>query len=359
MKIFIDGTVLQQPATGISKSLLEIYGNCAKLMPLEVTILHKDPLCCDVPEGIKSTQIGSNFPDKLWRSVVLPLYVWKNKPDFLHLPWNNNVPHLFNGTKVILTIYDVLPLEIPNYFKSPAEEKKYRKNMQKSIDRSDIIFTISKYSKMKILENFSVDVNPEVIYLASTLENHFLKSTKEFNFEYFLYVGGYDQRKGIELLLKNFIKLHNEKKLKSKLILTGSKHYFSTSFKDLLDEGTNLGIVIEKGYVSESDLFQLYSNSVALVYPSKYEGFGLPPLEAMSAGCPVITTKKTSIPEVCGDAVYYVDVDNELDFSKGLIALENDCILRNELIKKGQIQASRFNWSFSAKKFLKKLVEIK
>ncbi len=358
MKIFVDGTVLEQPATGIAKSMLELYESCMELMPsLEITVLHKRPLNCNLPSKIRSKQIGSNLSDRLWRSLSLPWYVYKNKPDFIHFPWNGNVPYLFGKSKVIITIHDVLPLSIPNYFKSSKDKEEYIKRMQKSISRSDLIFTISKYSKKEIIENFSVNVDIEVIYLASTVENKYLDAYPYPGFSYFLYVGGYDPRKGLETLLKVFIRLHKEKNLKSKLVLTGSKNYYSPSFKSLVDEGVELGVVVEKGYVTEEELSYLYSNAMALIYPSKYEGFGLPPLEAMSLGCPVVTTRFTSIPEVCGEAACYIDVDDEFDFARVLVKLENDDKLREELEKKGRIQASKFSWSSSAEIFLNKLNE--
>jgi glycosyltransferase involved in cell wall biosynthesis len=248
-----------------------------------------------------------------------------------------------------------LPLSIPHYFSSNSEKEKYKKSLQKSIDRADLIITNSNYSKQQIISNFDLDVEPEVIYHGIELLNE--STINECNFRYFLYVGGYDPRKGIEKMLKIFLKLHDKKELESKLVLTGAQHYFSDSFKNLVLKGVNKGIIIEKGYVSESELFSLYSNAIALVYPSKYEGFGLPPLEAMSVGCPVITTKCTSIPEVCGDAAYYINVDDEIDFSNALIELENNQQLRNELINKGKAQASQFSWTSTAKLFLGKLRE--
>ncbi|NPV51606.1 MAG: glycosyltransferase family 4 protein [Candidatus Methanofastidiosum sp.] len=365
MKIIVDGTVLEQPATGIAKSLLELYKKCIELdHSLEVTVIHRKPLKISLPNGIKSKQISINFTDKLninnilWRYVILPCYILKNRPKFVHFPWNGNVPPFIRVyTNIVLTIHDVLPLTIPDYFKSKNERDKYIKSLQTSINRSKKIFTVSEYSKKEILQNFVVDVDIEVILHGSTLKKVKTESKGNPKFKYFLYVGGYDPRKGLEKLLKVFLKLHEEKKLRNKLVLTGSKNYFSPSFKNLVTEGVNSGIVIEKGYITDEELSLLYSNATALIYPSKYEGFGLPVLEAMSMGCPVITTKCTSIPEVCGDAAYYVDVDNEINLSEALIKLETDVNLQKSLINKGKQRASKFSWSSSAKIFLEKLMK--
>lgn len=356
MKIFFEGTVLQIPATGISKTLLNLYETSFKISPsIEVTALHNKPLKYSLPPEIQSFQLGSGIPRNLWMSLCLPFYVRTKKPDIIHFPWNGGVPRFLDGINVITTIYDVLPLIIPNFFKSKRQENQYRDNIQKSIDRSNLILTISEFSKQEIINNF--EVNNEVTVLppgptvkSKSYENNFPK------FEYFLYVGGYDRRKGIENLLKVFLKLIREKKLHNKLILTGSRNYFSKSFKDLVKKGVRSGFVEEWGYVSEETLSNLYSNATALIYPSKYEGFGLPPLEAMKLGCPVITTKCTAIPEVCGSAAYYINGIEDL--SEALLRLENDMKLREKLISKGKIQATKFSWESSAKLFLDKIEEL-
>ncbi len=359
MKIMIDGEVLQFPATGISKSLLALYNSCLKKMPsLDVIIIHQKPLTTPIPPGLKSLQVGTKYPYTLWRHMILPLYVQREKPDFIHFPWNGNVPFLFTNTNVILTIHDVLPLSIPHYFSSSAEKEKYRKNLQKSINRSNLIFTVSKYSKKEIMKNFDTTTEPLVTYHGQNIctKSGVMHNSDGLPYPYFLYVGGYDPRKGIEGLLKMFLKLHQSGKIESKLVLTGSKNYFSSHFKKLVEKGVKKDIIIEKGYINEKELTDLYSNAKALIYPSKYEGFGLPPLEAMSCGCPVITTNHTSIPEVCGDAVYYCDVDDELDFASGIIEIEYNEKLRNELKLKGERRASQFSWSSSADLFLSTLL---
>ena len=106
----------------------------------------------------------------------------------------------------------------------------------------------------------------------------------------------------------------------------------------------NFGNIVEKGYVSDDELSGLYQSSKGLIYPSKYEGFGLPPLEAMSHGCPVLTTPYCSIPEVCGQAALYFNPDNYNEFSKSLLMFEGDIKLQKKMIRLGYIQAKKFSW---------------
>lgn len=350
MEIFFDSTVLQTPATGIAKTLINLYENALKsTSSIQFTALHNKPLKYPLPPEIQSIQLGSYITRNLWMAMCLPIYVRAKKPDIVHFPWNGGVPRFLDNINVITTINDVLPLIIPNYFKSRQQENHYKSNIQKSIDRSNLIITISEFSKQEIINNF--EVNNEIIVLnpGPTIKSNFSENNFP-KFEYFLYVGGYDRRKNIDKLLTVFLKLANAKKLQNKLILTGSKNYFSPHLKKLIEDGVSSGLVEEWGYVSDETLSNLYAHATALIYPSEYEGFGLPPLEAMKLGCPVITTKCTAIPEVCGNAAYYINGMDDL--SESLLRLENDAKLRKKLISKGKMQSTKFSWKLSAKLFL-------
>jgi alpha-1,3-rhamnosyl/mannosyltransferase len=204
------------------------------------------------------------------------------------------------------------------------------------------------------MDEFVIKTEPRVLYLAPMFDTGEPASTASAGQKgrYFIYMGGYHPRKNIHKLVKIFIDLHEKKALSAKLILTGNIHYYSPELKRVIDRGRDLGIVRELGYVSDIELKKLVSGAIALAYPSKYEGFGLPPLEAMALGCPVITTRGTSIPEICEDAVYYIDPDNEGEFADGLIALDSDDPLRERLKAKGFLQAAKFSWERTAKAFL-------
>ena len=372
MKIFIEGSIFQKPFTGIAKSTLELYKQVIKLDPsIEVIILHKNELKGVLPSEFKSVQFGRYIPLFMWRSLFLPIYISIHKPDIVHFPWNGNVPRFLRNTKVITTIYDIIPLRVPElfttiydilrvpgYIKYPLIKRHFRKMTQDSIDRSDLIINTSYYTKKDIIKEFTLKIEPTVIYIGPTIDcTH--PEDENVNQDYFLYVGGYEKRKGIIKLLETFTKLFKENKIKSKLVLTGAKNYYSHYLKDLIDEGVKLGFLEEKGYVSESELCFLYMNAKALVFLSIYEGFGLPPLEAMTLECPVITTRATSLPEVCGDAAYYVDIKKDEELYEALIKIEENEEFRGKLISLGKIQASKFSWEIISKSFLEKIKNLK
>jgi glycosyltransferase involved in cell wall biosynthesis len=360
MKIAVDGTVFQQPISGIAKGTRCLYENCTQLtQSLDVMVLHKEPLTCTFAPKIRSVQIGRAMPSILWRSLALRVYLASTNPTFVHFPWNGFVPRLLRSTKIIVTLHDVLPLLIPEYFPSKKAEEAYRVRVQADIDRSDLLLTVSKFSKKEILRNFSVQAEPIVVYNAPTIQTTGnQESLSQSQQNYFLYVGGYHKRKGIESLLKVFITLHSQQNLESKLLLVGNPSYYSKELKHLIDEGFRVNAVEERGYVSDSVLANLYANAKALIYPSKFEGFGLPPLEAMASGCPVVTTKCTAIPEICGDAVYYADPDDEETFANSLINLDNDHELREKLTRRGLKQASKFSWDESSRVFWDELLKL-
>jgi alpha-1,3-rhamnosyl/mannosyltransferase len=348
MKIQFDATVFQYPLTGVAKSTLALYEACLKRDPsLELVALHQRALSGPLCEGIRVLRRGSALPAALWRKLVLPMSARGERPDLIHFPWNGNIPSLA-PIPVVMTLHDVLPLVIPGYFKNQRAERQYRERVQQDIDRCQRVVTVSEFSKNEILKLFRVAREPAVIPNAPVLR----PAAEEQREAFFLYVGGYDRRKGIEQLLSVFCELRRAGKIGGPLILTGSREYYSPEFKQSVEAAVRAGFAEERGYVSDEVLAQLLGRARALVYPSKYEGFGLPPLDAMNLGCPVITTRGTALPEVCGDAALYVDPDDERDFAEALVKIDSDAGLRAKLSAAGRKQAARFSWDRSAEKFL-------
>jgi glycosyltransferase involved in cell wall biosynthesis len=355
MRLLFDATVLEYPATGVAKVTLGLYAACRKQVPsLDIVGLHRRPFSAPLPSGIRASQWGSFLPPALWRRIHLPAATLRQKNPIIHFPWNGKVPLLPPSATVLTTLHDVLPLIIPGHFADAAAERKYRNERQADISRTDLLLTDSDYSKREIQNNFTVRQEPVVIPFGPTLtasEPAFPAGQEK----YFLYVGGYDPRKGLPQLLKAFLDLYKEGKLHSKLVLTGSKLHVSETFQQLVREGVKLGALDEQGYVSDATLASLYAGALALVYPSKYEGFGLPPLEAMTLGCPVITTRCTSLPEVCGDAAYYIDPDSPSSIGQSLLEVETNSTLRARLRELGKQQAAGFSWERAAEIFLSAL----
>jgi glycosyltransferase involved in cell wall biosynthesis len=355
VRIIFDASVLEMPFTGIAKTSLLLYRGCLAQQPgLTVTGVHRKAVAGEVPTGVALARGGRFFSTDLWRSYYLPRQVKRRRADVVHFPWSGGVPARLSDCVVVTTIHDVLPLEMPGGFKTPRDEERYRQDRQRDIDRSHVLFTDSEYSKRQLHNNFALRSDPIVNYFGPTLEGDGkgVPGGKAATSPYLLYLGGYDRRKGILELLEVFLELRRQGRIGCRLLLAGKSHYFSEELRRRITEGKESGHVRELGYVPDQELVALLQDALALVYPSRYEGFGLPPLEAMHIGCPVITTSRTSIPEVCGDAALYIDPDDRREFGDALVAVENDASLRARLREAGFCQARKFTWEKAAATFL-------
>jgi len=345
-KIYLDAEVLQFHSTGVSKVVENLYNNLFLSNNIEIIAIHRGTLKGSLDKNIKRKSFSKYIPNAIWRNLVLPIYLNFQEKSIVSFPWNGNIPFLLKKShKVVTIMYDVLPLEIPGYFQNLDSRNHYNKEVQYIIDKTDILLTISEYSQKQLIANFRISEDPVVLSLGNTLPVTNKKNIhKQENKLDYLYVGGYDRRKGLIQLLNVFFNLKNKGLLTGRLILTGKINYFSKEFKDIVEKNINFGNIVEKGYVSDDELSGLYQSSKGLIYPSKYEGFGLPPLEAMSHGCPVLTTPYCSIPEVCGQAALYFNPDNYNEFSKSLLMFEGDIKLQKKMIRLGYIQAKKFSW---------------
>lgn len=356
----VDGAVFEIPWTGIAKATLALYQGCLKLKPnLEITVLHRKPLMGVLPSNMRSVCWGRSLPRRIWRQVAVPFYTARHSVDVLHFSWNGGMPELVGRSKAlnVMTLHDVLPFCLPDYFPDVQAELNYRAQTQHDLERADLVITDSYFSQGNIVNEFRVAHKPVVVYPTALIGQNLQDAKLGASIQptYFLYCGGYDRRKGIELLVETCLKLWKAGQLRVPLYLVGQGHPISAQFSQNLAEGVRLGAIQEVGYVSDEALAVLYRQALALVYPSRYEGFGLPPLEAMSLGCPVITYRVTSLPEVCGEAALYLDPNDEGSLAQAMLKLASDAPFRKELSAKGLRQAEKFCAEKSAETFLQAL----
>jgi glycosyltransferase involved in cell wall biosynthesis len=183
-----------------------------------------------------------------------------------------------------------------------------------------------------------------------------LKAKYNISDNFILFVGTLQPRKNIARLIEAFAKIEEKKDLQ--LIIIGKKGWL---YEEILETPSRLGIEEKVKFlhsISNEELNVFYKHALCYVLPSLYEGFGLPVLEAMNHGCPVITSNISSLPEAGGDAALYVDPESVDDIAKKMTRLINDENLRKELIEKGKKQVAKFSWEKTAKETLAVLEEL-
>ncbi len=260
---------------------------------------------------------------------------------------------------MIAMIPDIIPLILPQYLRKSKKSRLlffYRWFCKATVRRCKRIITISENSKKDIVQHLGATADKvDVIYLGKNIFSPISEPGKELmerigGKQFFLYVGRKDPYKGIDLLIDAFVLFRKQYPSTIKLALAGppDKRYFDLSSLNY-DEQIKKEIV-DLGYVSDADLAWLYSHTKALIVPSLYEGFGLPALQAMSYGTPVLCSRCGSLPEIVGDAGLYFDPKNSDELINVLVKVIEDANLVQEKIEKGKQRSELFDWKFTVER---------
>ena len=336
---------------GISEFLLKHWG-----LPLELTLnargsVHFNQYKNDQRIKIKT---GLMSPDYGFRGHFLKL-LYSNKPSFSN---SNDIlfttsaleGSLFNKRQII-SLQDCIPYVFPEYYRG---QHFFFKTISPVILKNSLrIITCSNFSKSFIIKTYKVpEQKISVIYNGVNKINldGNLNTPKK---DYILYVGRSSPIKNLGRLIKAFKIIINKYKLGLKLVLTCQKKDVPFNWIKGVENHIEFA-----GYVSEDRLAKLYQEALLFAFPSLYEGFGFPPLEAMAHGCPTLVSNVTSLPEVCGDASFYVDPYDEESIADGIYQVATDSTLRETLIQKGLKRAKLFTWEESGRKHIKVFEEI-
>jgi glycosyltransferase involved in cell wall biosynthesis len=284
----------------------------------------------------------------------LPVLLSRRKYDIFLTP-DAILPFLNFRVPMVAIVNDTIPFSIPEYFKGTKKVRLlylFRFISWLAVLRCRRILVISEHSRRDVIRHFScppgkIDLTylggPE-LYPPAEVSGLDISHRN-----YLLYVGRREYYKGIQYLLHAFESLKRETRSTVKLVLVGEPDpRFEAYYESIISGMEHRADVINTGYVNDDELSWLYIHALALVHPSLYEGFGLPPLYAMSYGTPVVCSNRASLPEVVGDAALIIDPEDGPGFVEALKRIVSDAGLRDDLVARGKIQAAKFDWKYTA-----------
>lgn len=293
----------------------------------------------------------------------LPLTLARQNLNLVHFPFAEIAPAwTMPGQKMVLTVHDLMRFqELPKHFK----ESLFYKFFQRALRSADAIITVSEYVKNQVTELLGKNHPPVTAILHGVDHKCFRVYPRDVAFAhvaerfeitgpFILYTGGFDGRKQVAKLVHTFHDLIHQAKISHTLVLAGRMEAYE-SFIELMRaivECRLQGRVIFTDYVSDDELVQLYNAADVFAFPSSGEGFGLPLLEAMACGTPIVTFRNSSIPEVVGDAGILAADGDWNEYTQNLQRLLKEPGVRDMLSLRGQARASMFTWDVTARKTL-------
>lgn len=309
-----------------------------------------------------SINISSKRHHRFFEDYFIPQNIKNNNVDIYHVPQNGIGLSKKVSCLTISTIHDLIPYVMPETV-GRGYLKKFISQMPEIIEASDNIITVSEFSKKDIIRIFNVpEEKIKVTHLAadhifSPLDKEKSKLEIEKNYgvdeDFLLYLGGFSARKNVKSIFIAFSRIYKSLSKPYKIVIIGpsrDEHSYLTKL------ATTLSIrdkIVFTGFVPHEDLPKFYSAASVFVYPSLYEGFGLPPLEAMSCKCPVITSNVSAIPEVVGDGALLINPFDSDDLKNAIEKVLEDSSYRDEITLKGYERSKNFSWETTASETLK------
>lgn len=293
---------------------------------------------------------------RIWNAVPLPYETFFPSGADLSVFFDYVVPPRISG-KVMTTVHDMSPSRFPEFMQE-SNRRRIEGGLQRSIERCERLLTISEFSKREIVELLHYPADRiHVIYPAPSLKPGTadfdeLKARYGLRDDYLLYVGNIEQRKNLSVLLRAFARLKKEAGIPHQLVLAGGTSWGSEEIIRQAEPMIASGQIVMTGYISSAEKNTLYEHAACFAFPSLYEGFGIPPLEAMHFGCPVICSTAGSLPEVVGDAAMIVEPQDELGLSEAIHSVLSDPSLAETLRRRGFARTKVFSWDHSAEQLM-------
>jgi len=361
MRIGIDGLPLTEPLAGVGHYTFEVARHLARNFgDDEIEIISPKPFLPSVafPPNVNS-HLRLNFTEvnlltRRWWSIGLPGYLRQQQFDVFH-GTNFEIP-LRAVCPTVLTIHDLsLLLHSETHVRRSVWRARCRLPLMAR--RATMIITVSEAIRDEIHEHLRIPLDKiATVYSAAreqfrpmAAENsRLIREQLNIADEFLLYAGTIEPRKNLSFLVQAFAELLQNGKPQMQLVLAGKKGWLVEDLYQSLRQSVAGKNVTLTGYLNDEQLCALYSSCKLFVYPSLYEGFGLPPLEAMTCGAPVIASRIPSIEEVLGSAARLVSPHSVTELATAMNELLDDDSLREKYIAAGQERARRFSWQLTA-----------
>lgn len=283
------------------------------------------------------------------------------KIDLFFAPTSYIIPAFApKSLKTIITVHDLVAFLFPSTHNTKAMLIE-KLTCKKALKKTSAVFVVSENTKKDLLKKFHYP-EQKIHFTPCAASSFFKKEAKQEELDalkkelhlpekFILAVGTLEPRKNFSTLIKSFV-IIKRKHPEYKLVIVGKKGWKYRLIEETLKHYHLEKDVIFPGYLSDAALKNVYHLASVFVFPSLYEGFGIPPLEAMACGCPVVSSNVSSLPEVIGDAGLLIDPKNAYKMAEAISSLITNEHVRNMLIERGKIRAEKFNWADSAEKAL-------
>jgi len=373
MRVILNGWFTNQPDTGSGQYTLQLLKHLPRVAPQHeyaLVVPHKNSfeivdITADTDLQLLASNIqrpASNFRKLLFEQSIMPRAARAYEANVLHVPYW--APPLRSSVPIVVTIHDIIPLVLPQYRGGPLV-RAYTQLVSTAARGATLILTDSDASRSDVVEHLRIPADRvRTIYLAAAPEftTHLdpidtaalpLRENYDLPEEYVLYLGGFDARKNIETLLQVYTWAQDVLGENYPLVIAGSLPDRHDAFfhdprvvaKQIEVESASRCI----GRVAEEDKVALYQQARAFLYPTLYEGFGLPALEALACGVPVIGSNASSVPEIVGEAGILVGPQDARAMAGALIAVCTEDPLHDELGERALKQAAKFSWEKCAR----------
>ncbi len=302
----------------------------------------------------------------VWEQLEYPFHLGRCR--LWHAP-HYNAPLLKQKARLVVTVHDLIHWIFRKEFFSKPQAFYAQQIFQRVVRLADRIIAVSRQTRDDLIQYFGASperirviyegVSPEFSVVPEESERKKVLAKYHLPERFFLNVGLLKPHKNVKRLLEVFDGLRSENRIESALVVVGRKdRKYPEGFERLAALETGDGIHYIEHVESKKELASLYASARALVHPSLYEGFGLTCLEAMALGTPVIVSQTASLPEVVGEAGYYIDPYSDDSLREALVKIEEDASLRGELSEQGKRRAREFSWSKAAEETIKVYEEV-